>query len=114
MGISLIMSHLDNIVKCFASAIIIYVTTLSSYLIFGESVDLFFVLGLSIVTVALYMYFGSHNEVLKLHQASVPMTNGSDDSEKSYRFCGRSSGQWVRLALKTLGLALVCMVVLGS
>lgn len=68
VSISFIMRYLDNIVKCFASAILVYATTICSYLLFHEQIDFFFVLGLAVVTVALYLYFGPHNEVLKDHE----------------------------------------------
>lgn len=109
VSISFIMRYLDNIVKCFASAVVVYATTLSSYLIFQEQVDFFFILGLAVVTVALYMYFGSHNEVLKLHEASIPA--GGDDSDKTLRFLGRTTAQWRYLALRICGSALVLLLV---
>jgi len=63
MSISFIMKYLDNIVKCFCSAILVYVMTICSRGLFDEQIDLFFVVGLAVVTVALVLYFGLHNEV---------------------------------------------------
>lgn len=71
VSISFIMKYLDNIVKCFASAILVYVTTFCSHILFEEPVDFFFILGLAVVTVALILYFGPHNEILKNHDIDV-------------------------------------------
>eukprot|EP00746_Dinoflagellata_sp_MGD_P164017 gnl/MRDRNA2_/MRDRNA2_92419_c0_seq1.p1 gnl/MRDRNA2_/MRDRNA2_92419_c0~~gnl/MRDRNA2_/MRDRNA2_92419_c0_seq1.p1 ORF type:complete len:357 (-),score=35.35 gnl/MRDRNA2_/MRDRNA2_92419_c0_seq1:88-1158(-) len=69
MSISFIMKYLDNIVKCFCSAILVYVMTICSKGLFDEQIDLFFVLGLAVITVALVLYFGLHNEVRMLGEA---------------------------------------------
>eukprot|EP00746_Dinoflagellata_sp_MGD_P080384 gnl/MRDRNA2_/MRDRNA2_320951_c0_seq1.p1 gnl/MRDRNA2_/MRDRNA2_320951_c0~~gnl/MRDRNA2_/MRDRNA2_320951_c0_seq1.p1 ORF type:complete len:380 (+),score=44.39 gnl/MRDRNA2_/MRDRNA2_320951_c0_seq1:163-1302(+) len=109
VSISFIMRYLDNIVKCFASAIVVYVTTLSSYMVFGEPVDFFFVLGLAVVTVALYMYFGPHNDAIKQQEAAMPVCG--DDGEKSYRFCGRPVLHWGPVMLKVVASTLVLLLI---
>lgn len=69
ISISFIMKYLDNIVKCFCSAILVYVMTICSRGLFDEQIDVFFVAGLAIVTVALVLYFGLHNEIKVLATA---------------------------------------------
>lgn len=69
MSISFIMKYLDNIIRCFCSAITVYAMTICSRGLFDEQIDLFFVTGLAIVTFALVLYFGLHNEVKMLAEA---------------------------------------------
>lgn len=67
ISISFIMMYMDNIVKCFVSAALVYTTALASYFMFDEPIDAIFMLGLAIASLALILYFGSFNEVLNEH-----------------------------------------------
>merc|ERR1712232_201338 len=71
VSISFIMQYMDNIVKCFVSAALVYTTALSSYLIFGEAIDLIFLLGLLICSLALVLYFAPFNDVLRDHASKA-------------------------------------------
>jgi UDP-sugar transporter A1/2/3 len=71
VSISFIMQYMDNIVKCFVSAALVYTTALSSYVLFGEQIDMIFLLGLLICSLALVLYFGPFNDVLRDHAMKV-------------------------------------------
>lgn len=67
ISVSFIMLYLDNIVKCFVSAALVYTTAIVSYFMFDEPIDSIFMLGLVIASLALVLYFGPFNDVLKEH-----------------------------------------------
>mmetsp|Transcript_15765 Transcript_15765/g.38876 ORF Transcript_15765/g.38876 Transcript_15765/m.38876 type:complete len:378 (-) Transcript_15765:448-1581(-) len=65
ISVAFIMKFANNVYKCFAGAVSVYLSTYLSSLFFGERIDLPFVCGVINLSVALYMYMGDHNKILK-------------------------------------------------
>mmetsp|Transcript_7916 Transcript_7916/g.19414 ORF Transcript_7916/g.19414 Transcript_7916/m.19414 type:complete len:281 (+) Transcript_7916:365-1207(+) len=83
LGISVayIMKHANNVVKCFTGAVAVYIATYLSSKFFNETIDVAFMCGVVVLTVALYLYMGDHNKVLKNHSAASPRTHTQHTSE---------------------------------
>jgi len=73
LGISVayIMKYANNVIKCFTSAVAVYIATYLSTKFFNETIDLAFVCGVVVLTAALYLYMGNHNKVLKAHFETI-------------------------------------------
>jgi len=65
LSVSMIMKYFDNVVKCFAGSLVVYLTATVSYFYWGEkTVNGPFVLSVMFFSLASYLYMGSHNEKL--------------------------------------------------
>uniref|UniRef100_A0A7S4DUS5 Sugar phosphate transporter domain-containing protein n=1 Tax=Lotharella globosa TaxID=91324 RepID=A0A7S4DUS5_9EUKA len=80
LGISVayIMKYANNVVKCFTGAVAVYIATYLSSYFFGEVIDLAFMCGVVVLTVALYLYMGDHNKVLQ--QSAKPVQKSAPAS----------------------------------
>jgi len=62
--VSFVMKYADNIVKVFAASLAMLISTLLSFLFFGFVPSPPMLIGCAVVSVSLYLYFGSHNQLL--------------------------------------------------
>mmetsp|Transcript_4593 Transcript_4593/g.8363 ORF Transcript_4593/g.8363 Transcript_4593/m.8363 type:complete len:365 (+) Transcript_4593:41-1135(+) len=74
MSVAFIMKYADNVVKCFTGAVAVYIATYLSSQFFDEKIDLAFMCGVVVLTVALYLYMGNHNKLLKAAEATEEST----------------------------------------
>jgi len=77
LGISVayIMKHANNVIKCFTSAVAVYIATYLSSQFFNEVIDTAFMCGVVVLTVALYLYMGDHNKVIKAAEDAAAKVN---------------------------------------
>jgi UDP-sugar transporter A1/2/3 len=59
IAVSLVMKYADNIVKVYSTSVAMILTTLVSIPLFGFQLTLPFVLGTSVVSVAVYLHYQS-------------------------------------------------------
>ncbi len=72
ISVSYIMKYANNLVKCFTGAVAVYIaSTLSAYF-FDEKIDVSFMCGVVVFSIAFYLYFGDHNNILKREWQPVP------------------------------------------
>ena len=83
LTVAFIMKHANNVVKCFAQATQVCVTTYFSNLFLGEKLDAPFLLGLEILTCSLFLYMGDHNKLMKETWPKRESTRRSVDATKA-------------------------------
>lgn len=79
LSIAIIMRYLSTIHKCFASILVLLLNVGISYAFFGVELDSGMILGVILYSIALYLYFGSHNSKLL-----SPRQLGSNDDSFSF------------------------------
>ena len=62
IAVSLVMKYADNIVKVYSTSVAMILTTLVSIPLFGFQLTLPFVLGTSVVSVAVYLHYQSKDQ----------------------------------------------------
>jgi len=65
LSVAFIMKYADNIVKCFSTAAAVFISAVLSSVLFKFPLDLPFGVGLVSYSAAFFLYFGSHNTVLR-------------------------------------------------
>lgn len=65
LSVSMIMKYFDNVTKCFASSLVVYLTAAFEYFyLSAHTVDGPFMLAVVIFSIASFLYMGSHNDEL--------------------------------------------------
>mmetsp|Transcript_109012 Transcript_109012/g.295505 ORF Transcript_109012/g.295505 Transcript_109012/m.295505 type:complete len:119 (+) Transcript_109012:2-358(+) len=65
LSVSMIMKYFDNVAKCFASSLVVYLTAAFEYFyLSARTVDGPFMLAVVIFSISSFLYMGSHNDEL--------------------------------------------------
>ncbi|GAB5357113.1 hypothetical protein AAMO2058_000346600 [Amorphochlora amoebiformis] len=86
ISVAFIMKYANNVVKCFTGAIAVYIASCLSSIFFNETIDVAFMCGVVVLTVALYLYMGNHNNLIKAQweqQVRAPPAIDMDRMERA-------------------------------